>query len=337
MLDIKIEDVIKLDEYRFLFENEHLKNRLLFLTFGGSHAYGTNVEGSDIDVRGAALNSPSDLIGLSNFEQLVDESTDTTVYAFNKLVGLLINCNPNVIEMLGCKSYIFYNDIGRQLVDNADMFLSQLAIRSFGGYANQQLRRLENAIARDRMLDEMKEQHILRSMRGAVASFESRYTSFEKGSLRLHIGESKKEDRDTEVLADIVLKDYPVRDFNGILSELSSIARDYEKLNSRNHKKDDAHLNKHAMHLVRLYLMCLDILEQGKIITYREKDRDMLLGIRRGKYQNEDGTYKSEFFDYITELDRRMDYAKAHTCLPVKPDMKKIEEFVMEVNRKVLF
>ena len=28
------------------------------------------------------------------------------------------------------------------------------------------------------------------------------------------------------------------------------------------------------MHLVRLYLMCFDILEHGAIITYREKEHD---------------------------------------------------------------
>lgn len=69
----------------------------------------------------------------------------------------------------------------------------------------------------------------------------------------------------------------------------------YDKLNHRNHKKDDNHLNKHAMHLIRLYLMCLDILENGDIVTYREKDLDLLMSIRKGDYQNEDGTYENTF------------------------------------------
>ena len=46
------------------------------------------------------------------------------------------------------------------------------------------------------------------------------------------------------------------------------------------------------MHLVRLYLMCLDILEKQEICTYRENDRDFLLSIRNGMFQNEDGTQK---------------------------------------------
>lgn len=70
---VEIRKVIANPEYDFLETNEHLRNKMLFLTFGGSHAYGTNVETSDIDVRGCAINSLSDLLGLTNFEQVVDE------------------------------------------------------------------------------------------------------------------------------------------------------------------------------------------------------------------------------------------------------------------------
>ena len=90
----KVED----KEYDFLRTNPHLQGKIIFLTLGGSYAYGTNIETSDVDVRGCALNSRSDLLGLSSFEQVVDGQTDTTVYSFNKLVNLLINCNPNTIE-----------------------------------------------------------------------------------------------------------------------------------------------------------------------------------------------------------------------------------------------
>ena len=58
------------------------------------------------------------------------------------------------------------------------------------------------------------------------------------------------------------------------------------------------------MHLVRLYLMCLDILEKEEVITYRERDRDLLMRIRSGEYQREDGTYMAEFFTIIDQLGR---------------------------------
>lgn len=109
----QIKEMVNGSAYDFLRTNEHLGRKIIFLTLGGSYSYGTNVETSDVDVRGCALNSESDLLGLTSFEQVVNTQTDTTIYAFNKLVSLLLNCNPNTIEMLGCKPehYFYISDI----------------------------------------------------------------------------------------------------------------------------------------------------------------------------------------------------------------------------------
>lgn len=334
----QINALISSDAYDFLRTNEHLKNRIVFLTLGGSYAYGTNTDTSDIDVRGCALNSRSDLLGLTNFEQVVHTETDTTVYSFNKLIGLLLNCNPNTIEMLGCKpeQYFYLTDIGQEMIDNRKLFLSKRAVNSFGGYANSQLRRLENALARDKLPQSRKEEHILKSMEGTIAGFERRYSSLPQGSIVLHTGKSQREGLDQEVFADIHLERYPAREFNSIINDLSDVISAYEKLNHRNSKKDDNHLNKHAMHLIRLYLMCLDILEKEDVITYREKDHDLLMSIRSGKYQNEDGTYSSAFFDMINDFEKRLEYAKDNTGLPERPNLKRIGEFVIDVNRRAI-
>ena len=90
----QIKEMVNGSAYDFLRTNEHLGRKIIFLTLGGSYSYGTNVETSDVDVRGCALNSESDLLGLTSFEQVVNTQTDTTIYAFNKLVSLLLNCNP---------------------------------------------------------------------------------------------------------------------------------------------------------------------------------------------------------------------------------------------------
>lgn len=82
--------------------------------------------------------------------------------------------------------------------------------------------------------------------------------------------------------------------------------------------------------------MCLDILEKEEIITYREKERDFLLSIRNGKYQKEDGTYKMEFFDLVTELENRVNYAAKHTRLPEEPDYHKINQLLIEINKEVV-
>ena len=320
--------------YDFLRTNPHLTGRIMFLTLGGSYAYGTNIETSDVDIRGCAMNSKSDLLGLTDFEQVVNTQTDTTIYGFNKLVSLLLNCNPNTIELLGCKPehYFYISDAGQSMIDNRKLFLSKRAANSFGGYATQQLRRLENALARDRMSQADSEEHIRKAMDRALKGFGDRYTVFDKGGIKLFTDVSNRDELDREVFCDIHLEKYPAREFSIMMNTLSNVIGNYEKLNHRNHKKDDNHLNKHAMHLIRLYMMCFDILEKGEINTYRANDRDFLLSIRNGAFQKEDGTYKPEFFDMVSEYEKRLSYAKEHTALPANPDMKKVEEFVMDIN-----
>ena len=334
----EIKKILSSEEYDFLHTNEHLGNNIILLTLGGSRAYGTNNAESDWDFRGIALNRPQDLIGLSEFEQVVETNTDTTIYSFNKIIKLLLNCNPNVIEMLGCKPehYAVLTSVGQQLLDNKKLFLSQKAAQSFGGYSNQQLRRMENALARDSYPQKEKERHILGSCMTAMMTFGERYTNFENGSMKLFIDKSKNEELDSEIFLDVNLSHYPLRDYKNIWSDMNNIVKDYGKLNKRNRKKDDAHLNKHAMHLIRLYLMCLDILEKEEIITYRENDIEMLMEIRNGKYQKEDKTYRPEFFEMVNEYEKRMEYATANSSLPEFPDYKKVEEFVMEINKKII-
>ena len=100
---MKIEEIRKLvksDAYSFL-HKKPLGDNIILLGLGGSHAYGTNNENSDVDVRGIATNSPEDILTRKGFEQVVNEATDTTVYSLEKIVNLLSNCNPNTIEILG--------------------------------------------------------------------------------------------------------------------------------------------------------------------------------------------------------------------------------------------
>lgn len=65
----QIKKTIKSDQYKFLKENEHLGSNIILLGLGGSYSYGTNVETSDLDVRGCALNKKEEILANNNFEQ----------------------------------------------------------------------------------------------------------------------------------------------------------------------------------------------------------------------------------------------------------------------------
>jgi predicted nucleotidyltransferase len=322
------------EPYSFLRTDPHLGDNIILLGLGGSYAYGTNVEGSDIDIRGCALNSADEILLGNGFEQVVDHDTDTTVYSFNKLIKLLTNCNPNTIELLGLKKehYLRITTKGQQLIDNADIFLSKRAIHAFGGYAYAQLRRLDNKAARLTSQRE-QEQHILNSINNAQDSFAEQFFEHPDDTIRLYIDQSEREGMDAEIFMDVNLTHYPLRDYKSMWSAMNNIVKEYSRIGGRNKTAiEKGRLAKHMMHLVRLYFMCLDILEDKRIVTYREKEHDLLMDIRHGKYLDSNRQPTSDFFDLVEDLQSRMAYAKKHTELPEKPDQKRIDEFVRSIN-----
>lgn len=334
------EHIIKSGKYDFLRTNPHLQDKICLLCLGGSYAYGTNVETSDIDIRGFAVNSKEELLTNQNFEQVCDSETDTTIYSFNKLISLLSNCNPNTIELLGLKAehYIHMDGIGRLLIDNRKLFLSKKAIYSFGGYANQQLIRLNNKAVRQLTQSE-QEQHILKSIQHAEQTFKEKYfPTNEQDYIKLFIDYSENEEYDTEIFMDVSLSHYPLRDYKAMWAEMQNIVKSYAKIGRRNSRAiEQGKLSKHMMHLIRLYLMCLDILEKEEIVTYRSAEHDLLMDIRNGKYLNDNQQPIPEFFEMVNDFEKKFDYAKENTSLPESPNYKLINELMFSVNEEVVF
>ena len=338
MISETYKTLLQQSEYSFLKTNEQLGKHIILLGLSGSYSYGTNVDSSDIDIRGIALNRKSDLIGFTQFEQYVDDHTDTVIYAFRKIISLFLTCNPNTIELLGLnpEHYLYLNDIGKMLLDNKQLFLSRRAIQSFGGYADAQLRRLQNALARGSFPQSEKEQYIFNSIKAAMYDFNTTYKSFENGSMEILIDKAVNPEMETEIFVNANLTHYPLRDYLGMWNTMSNVIKNYEKIGKRNKKKDDLHLNKHAMHLIRLFLMALNILEKGEINTYRAEEHDLLMDIRLGKYQKADGNFNDTFYEMLADYEKRLDYAAKHTALPEAPDMEKIQDLVMTINERVI-
>ncbi len=334
----EIKKEIQSEKYDFLRTNLHLQNNIILIGLGGSHAYGTNNEGSDLDIRGCALNSKAEILTNENFEQFVNEETDTTIYSFNKLITLLSNCNPNTIEMLGLKPehYLYLSPIGQELLDNKELFLSKRAIQSFGGYATAQLRRLDNKSAR-LVGQEEREKHILNSIINAQSTFPDKYFSMSEDTIKLYIDKTTQEGYDSEIFMDVNLQHYPLRDYKAMWSEMNNIVKDYSKVGKRNQNAiEHGKLGKHMMHLIRLYMMCLDILERGEIVTYRETEHDFLMDIRNGKFLDDNRQPIPEFFELVTNYENKLKYARENTELPDNPNYEAIKEFSMSVNERIV-
>lgn len=331
---------LETEEYDFLRTNKNLGNNIILLTLGGSYAYGMEKPDgtSDVDVRGIALNSKSDILLGKDFEQIVEETTDTTVYSFNKMIQLLSNSNPNTIEELGClpEHYFMLSDIGKELLKNRKMFLSKICVHTFGGYASNQLRRMENKATR-LVGQKQNEEYILKSINNAQYEYKRRYFPYDSSNIKLYTDKAVQSGYDSEIFMDINLKHYPLRDWTGMWNEMKAIVSSYNKFGKRNEKavqKDK--LGKHMAHLIRLYMMCIDILEQEEIITYRGYEHDLLMSVRNGEYLDSNRQPRSEFYDLLNEYEKRFDYAKENTSLPDVPDYKKINEFKMYVNERIV-
>ena len=334
----EIKSLIQTEPYDFLRTNPHLGDNIILLGLGGSHAYGTNTDTSDVDIRGIAVNSKEEILTGQNFEQVTDTPTDTTIYSLSKIIKLLSNCNPNTIEMLGLEpwQYLHIAPAGQQILDNRKIFLSKKAVQSFGGYANSQLRRLSNK-SNEFVSQAKQEEHILHSIENAKYTFVDKYFEHDSDSIKLYIDDAINPEMEKEIFMDINLTHYPLRDYKGMYSEMSNIIKDYASIGKRN-KNATIHdkINKHAMHLIRLYIMAIDILEQQAIITYRQNEHDLLMDIRNGRYFDDNSQPTADFNELLNKLEARFEKAKSITTLPDVPDYAAINKLLMSINEQVV-
>ena len=139
-------------------DSQLLKNRAIYVTKSGSHAYGLNVATSDLDIKGILVGYPENYLGfLEKVEQLEEkEPNDLVIYELQKFFRLTAQGNPNSIEVLFTdeKDIIFQNFMGKYIRENRQEFLSQSAKARFSGYAIAQLHRLRNSVNRNREIGE---------------------------------------------------------------------------------------------------------------------------------------------------------------------------------------
>lgn len=314
--------------------------RTMLLTLGGSLAYGTNISTnthtSDIDLRGVFAHTPKELLLMQCIDKPVErneDNLDLVVYPLKQIFKLFSDCNPNAIELLGTKEdhLLFCNAQGKLLRDNSHLFLSQIAFIKFGGYATQQLRRLQNALCRQETNAPQKQERILMNLNHLITTFNARYHKLPNNqSLNVYLKDVHGQEGDMEICIDCQLTDYPLSSLKGMLSEMSEMVRNFNSLNHRNNKKDEAHLLKHAMHLIRLLRMGTEILEGKGINTYREHDRELLLDIRKGKYSYQ------EIFEMADALEKELQYAREHSPLPETPNVALLDELLYGISSHTL-
>lgn len=155
--------------------NFDLYKSTVFLSVGGSHAYGMATPSSDYDYRGIAIAPMNSYIGLlDKFEQAVDGdkgyhvykhfpvgflqtdprvlgadqliAPDMQIMELSKFVRLALSNNPSVLETLFTdeSEQLIVHPIMKELISNRDKMLSKQAKARFCGYAVSQLNRIKH-------------------------------------------------------------------------------------------------------------------------------------------------------------------------------------------------
>lgn len=118
-----------------------MPQELILLARTGSHAYGTDRPDSDNDYRGVFVVQTSDLLRTSPPADSFDrQEPDITLHELGKFCKLAAKANPTVMETLWCEP-LYVNDIGRGLRAHRKLFVSKLAVKTYGGYAMAQMRK----------------------------------------------------------------------------------------------------------------------------------------------------------------------------------------------------
>lgn len=151
-----------------------LKDRTILLVKHGSFAYGTNLPGSDLDIRGVTIAPMEYYLGFTkNFEQAETKGDpDIVIYDIRKIFKLAAEANPNIFEILfsHSDSILMETSLGYKLRANARMFLSKKIKRTYLGYATSMIRRIMHNKESPDWKDAM---HLVRLMRMGIEILET--------------------------------------------------------------------------------------------------------------------------------------------------------------------
>ncbi len=309
---------------------EKVLPRTIFLTQHGSHAYGTNIEGSDYDFKGVCIPTIDYFLGFDkNFEQLERSANagnphDLVIMSLRKFAALAAECNPNIIEILHVSNDDVWHidEFGEELRAMKDMFISTKARHTFSGYAHAQLHRIKKH--RGWLLNPPKEKPT-RSSFGLSET--SKVSKSELGAFDALIEQKFEVDVNKEVLT-LFLRE---KQYNAAKTHWDQYEQWKVKRNDKRAilEATFGYDTKHAMHLIRLMRMCKEILSTGKVNVRREDFED-LLGIRFGKW----------LYDQVIEEAERLDRecAELYTTskLPHHADRPMIDRMIVDMQERYL-
>lgn len=347
----------------YTLERVRRRDVLLFETVAGSHAYGTNIEGSDQDLRGVFVATRGLLGGLDRIEQVTDERNDQVYYELGRFIELLLRNNPNALELIAipedCVRY--KHPLFEKL--KPFLFLSKLCEKTFGEYAMGQIRKargLNKKIVNPQpekrhsllsfchvpsyqgsvpLLDWLEEKGIrpqecgITAVRNAAGVF-----AIYQASAGTYRGLVSQKDPDALVFSSVSREAKPVGWMHcneDAFKAHCKAHREYwqwvEQRNEERYTTNASHGrgydSKNLMHTIRLLEMAGEIAREG-VLRVRRPNRDFLLKIRSGDFSYEKLVTMAE------SLHSELKSTFAASPLPDAPDRKQVNELLVEIREE---
>jgi len=284
-----------------------VENNTIHRIWAGSRLYGTQRPDSDWDERGVCLMPPEALIGLQGFEQLQGPG-DRVIYGLTKFFRLALGCNPNILDILfappdtwRCKTVKWL-----RVYAHRHLFLSQRVRKTFSGYALGQLKRIKRS--RGWLLDPPDHKPTVEEFGGQLVAFTS---SGKPENLFLDICKQRE--------YEAAVKRW--KRYQAWLENRNPARAELER--------KFGYDTKHAAHLVRLLRQAVNILRTGDYNPCLQwPDLKPVLEVLHGEWEYE------ALIEWAEMADEQI--ATTPSDLPDKPDTRKVEELLMELNMRTL-
>ena len=116
---------------------------IIFEAKMGSHAYGTNIPTSDVDLRGVFIQPLEDVLKYGYKDQVADKTNDIVFYELKRFLELVKKNNPNILELLNAPEdcIIHKHPIYDLILEQSRHFVTKRCRHTFAGYAIEQIRK----------------------------------------------------------------------------------------------------------------------------------------------------------------------------------------------------
>jgi len=275
------------------FNNQFPNFNTVLLCYSGSHLYGTNREGSDIDIRGVVIPSNEYLMSVNkSFECYEHPGEDTKLWSLKKFLKMVTDGDPQTTEMLFTpSSKIIEADKGffEELCQAREKIVSMNIYNRLMGFSYSEMRKV----------------------RCEKVVFEKMPVDVE--TLRTTIVSYMRENNADKAATDDILEQFDVYRKFSVVSSTSNLGAKRKK-----EVEQYGYCTSSAAHSIRLLLELEELLISGQI-SFPRGEAGMLKDIRTGKMSLEE---VEKLYDSVR---LSVEEQKSKTKLRPKPDMDYVD------------